>query len=587
MANKIEFEATMSTSKFAGGAASIERTARETNDRMANYELRRMEEIRTAKEQSFQSSENTRIEKDAKFRRQAEGPSLRERLEANKKIRDSQVTTANTIFQDQPSEQAKKNAVLRQELILRKAIRDTQSKLPNKIFLDTPEEAALKRKQDLLSGKLSARDIGRHISGLGAGQAQLVHSLRATVDSLASGQNPFTILLQQGPQVAQAFSMMGEGALGFAKKLLMMPIVWAIAGFVALAAALFFVIKHFKELDRVQENLRKLTDLTTTTFDDQVKAMKDARDAHAEQVQWLRKHAIAQDNLAESADKALKALREKSKFEHDLASAKGASRAQLARMDIEAAKAELALLQKQADLAEQAHHKSFLQQKAAAEAKARFASGDGAQLNAQKKKLEEAAALVKEIEEKVAKEKIREIDVAASTAAARAGGTGFISKIRAATDRDKFDTADFGKMSLAEARDKYRAIESSVILIEQKEKSINELLKDKTTLTDDQKKQYEKLRGEITSLQGDIGLKEKFLPQLARFGHGGAPGGDSLSSIGNFLGANRGLVNSVAEQHLGVARQQLTEQQKTTKAVEKVGEKITSGGGGDIEVPGG
>lgn len=54
---------------------------------------------------------------------------------------------------------------------------------------------------------------GARIEGLGkmlgSGQMQIAHSLRAAFDSLASGANPFRVLLQQLPQVLQGLTLMG------------------------------------------------------------------------------------------------------------------------------------------------------------------------------------------------------------------------------------------------------------------------------------------------------------------------------------------------------------------------------------------
>lgn len=66
-----------------------------------------------------------------------------------------------------------------------------------------------------LAGWASARNRGGGQRGFGGGfggaaSAMFVSVARDTAASLASGANPMTVLMQQGPQVAQAFTMMGS-----------------------------------------------------------------------------------------------------------------------------------------------------------------------------------------------------------------------------------------------------------------------------------------------------------------------------------------------------------------------------------------
>lgn len=62
-------------------------------------------------------------------------------------------------------------------------------------------------------GNFISRFISRmHGTGSG-GISQLVHVFRASFDSLASGISPFRVLMQQGPQAAQALMLAGGGML--------------------------------------------------------------------------------------------------------------------------------------------------------------------------------------------------------------------------------------------------------------------------------------------------------------------------------------------------------------------------------------
>lgn len=56
----------------------------------------------------------------------------------------------------------------------------------------------------------------KKLQGHNTGWAQLVHVVRATFDSLVSGISPWRVLMQQGPQAAQAVALMGSNFLRLA-----------------------------------------------------------------------------------------------------------------------------------------------------------------------------------------------------------------------------------------------------------------------------------------------------------------------------------------------------------------------------------
>ena len=417
------------------------------------------------------------------------------------------------------------------------------------------------------------------LSSIGGASTMFISAARDSFASLASGQSPLTVFLQQAPQVAQAFTMMREAGFKFLKGLLLHPVTLMIAGLVALGAALYFVIKHFTELSRVKENLRKLMDLTTTTFEDQVKIQKIAMDVTREQIEWNKKHAESQDNLATSTQAALKVLRDKAQFEQQLAGAKGASKAQLAQMEIEQAKAELALLEQSTKAAQEQYDKSRQDLTNAQNAKDEFVGfGDKSMLEKGKTQLNEAAELVKEVEKNLAASLDPILDPF--------GGEAYIPT----SDTSKpVATANYGSMSLDEATGRYQKIQAEVLRLENAEREINDLLKDREKLTDDQKKTLADLTKDRDAAAAALGLKAQYLPKIASASGGlGGMSSDALTSVGNFLGAGTGLIGSIQQQHLDEARKQTAQLMEHGKKLDKVVTNTapSSSSGGSIEVPG-
>jgi hypothetical protein len=474
------------------------------------------------------------------------------------------------------------NPALKEELLRRKAIRDTQSKIPNIVFAEESDPW-----RSYAGADNSAASSGGEPGRMNVASTMFISAARDAFASLASGANPMTVFLQQAPQVAQAFTMMGRSAMSAAKAVLMMPITWIIAGVVALGAALFFIVKHFTDLANVQKNLRSLMDVTRQTFQDQIDVQKVAMDVTREQIEWNKKHAASQITLATETENALKALREKAQFEQQLAAAGGASKAQLAKMDIEQARAELKLLEEASKKAQTQYDKTRQDMIAAGDAQDEFVGfGEKGRLEQGKKRLEDIKKLIEQIEAKVKTSTVRGEEIDPWTGMAKSG-TG-VYRARTATSSDKFDTAEHGKMSLEDAKNYYRQMEASVSELANKEREINELLKDKRDLTDKEKAQLESLTKQRDAAAESLGLKEHFLPRIARSGGGAgfSSASDSLTSVGNFLGSGQGLINSIFDKQLDEARKANMKHDIGNKHLLDISSKVGGGSGGTIEVPG-
>jgi len=164
----------------------------------------------------------------------------------------------------------------------------------------------------------------RFINGLkghgSGGMQQLVHVVRATFDSLASGMNPFRVFLQQAPQALQAFwSLGGSAAAKF------------ILGFGVVAAAVAGIVASpFIFLHRVNGLVLKLNDSVQKVFNadhipkylqkvnEMAEAEKDVTDA-------VDKRLDAYNSVSEAAARELAVAKQKIDYERELLEARKAN----------------------------------------------------------------------------------------------------------------------------------------------------------------------------------------------------------------------------------------------------------------------
>lgn len=133
---------------------------------------------------------------------------------------------------------------------------------------------------------------------INAGWLQIIHSARATVDSLATGANPLTVLLQQVPQVAQGLILVGGRLAALA----------GLAGVAALATVglgvgINKVVNAFYDVDNVAgRNLEK-----ARLFWRQARLEAEAYRAELEKQKQAYKETL---NAYMSADERLGKLRQ-------------------------------------------------------------------------------------------------------------------------------------------------------------------------------------------------------------------------------------------------------------------------------------
>lgn len=441
--------------------------------------------------------------------------------------------------------------------------------------------ARMARSMDLISGPKGAANVmGRsrkeYLEMVGgkpgeiAGVAQTngrvaatmyVSALRDTFASLASGQSPVTVFLQQAPQVAQAFAMMGVEAVKAAAKWIGIGV--AIVGVVAVG---YWLIKRLQGIAEAQRNLRDLTDTANVSLSVQLSLLRESERAHRSQIEWLRTHTASQREFREELDQTVASMRRRFDFERQLAQARGATPAQLAQMDIQQAEAEAAALAAGAQAAQRRQQET---QQAAAEAARKndefLRSRAAQQGEIAKKKAEEAIKVAQAVREKMQTAQITEIDAAASRAAALAGGTGFVTTARPATEGDVLAGVNVGgkqfpPMSAAQAEATARRLTDEANMVQNLRESNARAVERTRTSADRARQDAAALTRQSTEAAELLALRREFMPRIAALAGGGGGGlgagrGDSLTSVGNFLGSTGNMIESLARQQVDLLRQ--------------------------------
>ena len=101
------------------------------------------------------------------------------------------------------------------------------------------------------------------------------------------------------------------------------------------------------------------------------------------------------------------------------------------------------------------------------------------------------------------------------------------------------------------------------------QKELADLLKSKETLTNADIEHANRLRSDIAESEAMLGLKSGFDPKIAAAqdakGGIGKSSGDSLTKVGNFLGSARGQIETLAAEHVKIAREHLAVARQTEK----------------------
>lgn len=472
------------------------------------------------------------------------------------------------VFQTEINEQGFRTGLARTEALAKES--DRRMALTKKTYGPLPT---------IGPGGTVTGSSGSKMSNFSSASSMFVSVARDSAASLASGAPIAQVMAQQAPQLLQAFTMMG-----LAIKTLLMYVL----PFAALGAAVFVVWNHFRKLASEAKNLKELTDITTSSFSEQLKVIRAGFSAQMAQVDWLRKQADAQDDLRTATNSALAALREKAQLEQQLASAGGASRSKLAQMEIEAMRAEVRLLEEAQAKALAAKEKSRAEARLAADEQDEFNFLGEAQTLANLQRQIEVATKVAD----AAKEAMKNATVGSSIGGSFSPGEipSGKSELRKATADDMISFVADGKeyrMSLIQAQAAQAQLISGASELETLQRNINNTLKDKNKLSEEDQKFYDQNVEQLNALKQSLGLKEEYLPRIAAASGGAAAqAGDALTSVGNFLGSGSGMINNIAQQQLDEVKMTNRHLDGHGKKLDRIAEKLTTGSGSTIEVPG-
>ena len=392
----------------------------------------------------------------------------------------------------------------------------------------------------------------RHAGGFGgASSAMFVSVARDSLASLASGANPMTVFLQQAPQVGQAFTMMSRSALSFFKTLLMNPLTWMIAGLAAVGSALAFLVMHFNAVAQGLLNLKNATDFSNRSFVDQLSIIKSLVAAQREHVDWLRKQAEAEAEVATAAEAAVDALKKKQELEMAKARKNGGSTDALEKKQAEEMLAALKAVQTEREAAlESAKQK----ERDDNEANENFIGGTGVDTKSQMNEAEKAESLAAILADKA---KAQMLNAYVGTGEFEHMGQYRYEKMRKANESDILNIEHEGKtypVSLNSAK------EMGVTARAEKQR-LEELGRGLDQGADEARKKADIATKAKKDADKDVAAQEHAV-NLAEIGGPTAKGGGGTGltenqRVGAYSGGPQMTMIDLQKRHLTVAQQQL------------------------------
>jgi hypothetical protein len=326
-------------------------------------------------------------------------------------------------------------------------------------------------------------------------------------------------------------------AAGFA----VTPLGWLAIALIAIGTAAFFTIRHFRQVQEELKNLRDLTDTTTVNFKTQAEALREAADAAQSFDDWLKKIGESEEGLAKKTQESLRLMRERAKYERELAQEKGATRKELAAMDIAEQQKELDAITT-AKL--QARRKLEDDLDAAKDAERDAENFDrSSNIGGVKEKALQAGELFNAVKEKLKTETKSVIDPEMSRLAAQGGGIGPVYKNVPLDGNDKVTVKVDGKeytLSLNEAQKAFNDVTQKATELAAVQKQITDILNQKKQLTEKDKADLATLEGEANQKSAELALAKEFLPSIADHARGHQVHGhvNSLQQVGAFTTAS-------------------------------------------------
>jgi len=302
---------------------------------------------------------------------------------------------------------------------------------------------------------------------------------------------------------------------------------------IASGAAAFFFWRHLKT---VNEQLGRTQELFDKGFGNMAKAMQDANReasrAAADFDDWLKQLSQSHRSLADDVNDAVMALREEARLKQELAASKGASRADLAKMDLESKRKELAIVNA-AVAKQQAILFGGLQTSILSNGQA-FTSDDAKARNARLANIPKTRA---DLEEEI--KRLEEVRLLRQDVKGKVIGPGLSvpvssNEVVAVGEKGKEVRVSLDQVNgqLQKERAALKALNEEEDRLTSVQRSLADAARDAKEKTEKDTSALETLTKERDRLRSDIELHSKFDPQIA-------------NSLGNRL--IRGSVNSLQQ----------------------------------------
>lgn len=430
----------------------------------------------------------------------------------------------------------------------------------------------------------------------GSGMSQLISVFSNTASSLGAGISPARIFAQQAPNFIQAFTLMSKNAFAAIMRFLFNPFTWAITGLVAVAAGgAYLVYRHFKNLALGLENVANKFGLAKVTSEGLNKAMKSGEDTTRSYKTWLDKIGKSTETLGDVTEKLLKKMREQARLEQELARARGASPRTITGMEIGELQMEIAALEearkKQRALNDENMKAANL---AADRLSAKNNSENLALLDNATRAREDAAKVLDLVKAKSDMKQIEDYrnqlkqNPNATFQEGRWVGTGQYGHVENVTVRvsDRLRELEGTIINIDEQGLKFhgtladanREFKGAITLekqFQEKQDALNRALKDKQDLVEQGKSVDKSLTDQIDQLQAELGLKQKYGPQLDMYGRGG---GASNGFVTERERIGLGAASSIQVSILDVARKQYTVQGQQLGQLQEIVKQLSEGG---------
>lgn len=445
-----------------------------------------------------------------------------------------------------------------------------------------------------VAGGFLNRFMERMKSTGGSGMSQLISVFSNTLSSLGAGISPARIFAQQAPNFIQAFTLMSKNAFSAIMRFLFNPFTWAVTGMVAVAGGgAYLIYRYFKNLSLGLENVANKFGLAKVTSEELNKAMKSGEDAARGYKSWLDEIGRSTDTLGDVTERLLRKMREQAKLEQDLARARGASPQTITGMEISQLEQEIAVL-------EEAHQKQKALNeenlKAANLAAAKLSSNNNAEnvalMDNASRGRENAAKILDAVKSKLDMQQIEDYRKqlkdnpnATESKFFNAGGESYFAEVRIADSLEQLlqtiVTLDKEGMkfhgTLADAEREFKGAIALEKDFQEKQDALTRALKQKQDAVEQGKAVDKSLTEQIDQLKTDLGLKQKFGPQLDAYsrGGGGRGGGDMVTDRQRI---GLGAASSINVSMLDVQRKIFEQNKITNSKLENLHRALNEGG---------